>query len=113
MPQIDPEAPDPRRHVQDWLNRLSAIIPKSLELTDLAAKIDQLADMLVAKVPPDLFDSDSLEFCARRFKFFPGYAELWGRLQTYQRERPKSLKSLPAAGLPGSDDPTQIGRAHV
>jgi hypothetical protein len=85
-----------RKHIADWLNQLATIVPKAMEITDIAAKIDQLADLLVSKVPTTLFDTDSLEFCARRFKFWPTYADLWARLQTWQRERPKEQKALPA-----------------
>lgn len=83
-----------RQRIRDWLNDLLQVIPKALEMTDIAVKIDQLTDMLAAKVPIDLFDADSLEFVARRQRFFPSYADLWSRLQAWQRTRPKLLKAL-------------------
>jgi hypothetical protein len=110
---IDPL--DPRKHVREWLMQLSSLTQKNLEITDMAAKIDLIADMLIAKVPIDLFTAESLEFCARRIKFMT-YADIWARLQAWQRERPKTLLALPSVGAepdPGDDTLTADDRMQI
>jgi hypothetical protein len=101
-----------RTHIHDWLNRLATVVPKARELADLAVQIDALSDLLIAKVPTSLFSPDSLEYCARRFKFWPGYSDLWARLQEYNRAHPPRRPALPA---PVIDDPTLTpdDRSHV
>lgn len=89
---------EPISHVREWLTRMARMLPKSGDVGDLAARIDDMAKLMAPKVPPAMLNADSLEFCLRRIKFFPSYAELWGRLQSYQRDhKPKDAqKALPA-----------------
>lgn len=104
-------------HIRGWLIDLSKHVGRAQDLGDLAALIESTAAMLETKAPPDLFTPDSLEFCLRRFKFFPAYAELWARLQTYQREQTKQLALPPpsvAAAFSSPEAPiSDADRPHV
>lgn len=94
-------------HIRDWLTNLSQHVGRAQNVGDLAALIESTAAMLATKAPVDLFTPDSMEFCLRRFKYFPAYAELWARLQAYQRELSKQLAlAAPPVSetLPGADD---------
>lgn len=88
---------EPVSHAREWLMRMARMLPRSGEDGDLAVRIDDTAKLLAIKVPAALLNAESLEFCLRRIKFFPSYAELWGRLQAYQRDhKPQGgQKALP------------------
>lgn len=103
--------------IRKWLVGLSQHVAKGHDGGDLAAMIERTAVMLAAKAPADLFTGDSLEFCLRRFKFFPTYADLWARLQTFQREQLKQHAiagpSADSTSFPGADDMPAADRAMV
>ena len=103
-------------HIRRWLVLLSGHVARNQDVGDIAAVIEATAAMLAGKAAPDLFTPDSLEFCLRRFKFFPTYADLWARLQTFQRERDSHRAALnaPSSYGPLSDAPmTGAERANA
>lgn len=90
---------DPK-HLAGWINDLSSMTGGRSGDADLAVKIAAITHMLEKKAEPEWFTKDSLEFCLRKFKFFPSYAELWARLQGYNREREKQFALAAPVELP-------------
>jgi hypothetical protein len=89
-----------------WLNDLAGMLGgKPLIDAELRDKVTAMTGMLARKAHPDWFTADSLEFCLRRFKFFPGYADLWARLQLFQREQSKQLVLAAPPDIPYADNP--------
>jgi hypothetical protein len=86
--------------IAGWMNDLSVMVGARPDDADLRVRITAATAMLAQRAEPGWFTADSLEFCMRKFKFFPSYAELWARLQTFDREKSKQLALTSPPELP-------------
>lgn len=72
--------------VRDWLKALGTLCAGALTIDEAVARVAGYAPMLAAKFKSDAFDLRSLDAVAVQSKFFPSYAEVVGRLQTWVEE---------------------------
>lgn len=91
------------RVVGGWLNDLAVFVAGNSSVEEVRTKLAAMTGLLASKAPAECFTAESLEFCARKFKFMPSYAELWARLQTFERERSKQLAISGPSAAPAFD----------
>ena len=94
--------PAPQALIERWVAALGTLCAGKPDEADAAAKIRAYAAML--EFPASAFSRSSLDAAARRFKFFPAYAELVEHLEAEvaaakdQRHQLRRAIALPAEG---------------
>jgi len=76
--------PAPGELVERWLEALGALVAVAAGEAEAARKIRAMTTML--EFPASAFNRSSLNSAARRFKFFPSYAELCEHLEVETAE---------------------------
>ena len=94
--------PAPQALIERWVAALGTLCAGKPDEADAAAKIRAYAAML--EFPASAFSRSSLDAAARRFKFFPAYAELVEHLEAEvaaakaQRHQLRRAVALPGEG---------------
>lgn len=95
--------PAPAEAVERWLEALGALVAAAPGEAEAARKIRAMSVML--EYPASAFNRRSLDAAARRFKFFPAYAELCEHLEAEIAETKRLRHQLRRVlALPVQDD---------